>query len=192
MKDYRTDALRNIALLGHQGSGKTTLVESLLYVSGVISKKGEVEKKNTKSDFLAEEQAKGSSMQTSFIPIEFNDCKLNFLDVPGNDELIGELYHALEVVKGAVILIDATKEVVVVKESLMAVIRLRYMPVILFNNKMDKENVDYEKLLEDIRERLGKLAVSFTYPIGRKEDFEGFVNVVEMKARIYNGTECED
>lgn len=192
MKDYRTDALRNIALLGHQGSGKTSLAESLLYVSGVVSKKGEVEKKNTKSDFLSEEQARGSSMQTSLIPVEFNDCKLNFLDVPGNDELVGELYHALEVVKGAVILIDATKGVEVGTESVWAEIRKLHIPAVLFINKMDKENINYEKLLEDIREKLGKKAVPFTYPIGRKEDFEGFVNVVEMKARIYNGTECVD
>src|SRR5690606_22120542 len=71
-------------------------------------------------------------------------------------------------------------------------IRKRYIPAVLFINKMDKENIDYEKLLEQIREKLGKRAVPFTYPIGRKEDFEGFVNVVEMKARIYNGVGCVD
>ncbi|WP_026400307.1 elongation factor G [Acholeplasma equifetale] len=192
MKEYKTQALRNIALLGHQGSGKTSLTESLLYVSGVLSKKGEVEKKSTKSDFLVEEHVRGSSMQTSLIPIEYGDCKLNFLDVPGNDELVGELYHALEVVKGAVILIDATKGVEVGTELVWQEIRKRHIPAVLFINKMDKENIDYEKLLEQIREKLGKRAVPFTYPIGRKEDFEGFVNVVEMKARIYNGVECVD
>src|SRR5690554_2313306 len=111
MKEYKTKNLRNIALLGHLGSGKTSLTESLLQAAGVIQNKGEVERKNTKSDYLVEEQQRGSSMQTSLIPIESYDCKLNFLDVPGNDELISELYHALEVVKGAVILIDATKGV---------------------------------------------------------------------------------
>jgi len=192
MKEYKTKNLRNIALLGHLGSGKTSLTESLLNVSGVTSTKGEVERKNTKSDFLVEEQARGSSMQTSLIPIESHDCKLNFLDVPGNDELISELYHALEVVKGAVILIDATKGVEVGTERVWNEIRRRRIPAVLFINKMDKENIDYEALLEDIRTKLGKRAVPFTYPIGRKEDFEGFVNVVEMKARIYNGSTCED
>lgn len=192
MKEYKTKNLRNIALLGHLGSGKTSLTESLLNVSGVTVNKGEVERKNTKSDFLVEEQTRGSSMQTSLIPIESNDCKLNFLDVPGNDELISELYHALEVVKGAVILIDATKGVEVGTERVWNEIRRRRIPTVLFINKMDKENIDYEALLEDIRTKLGKRAVPFTYPIGRKEDFEGFVNVVEMKARIYNGKTCED
>ncbi|MFA5692144.1 MAG: GTP-binding protein, partial [Acholeplasmataceae bacterium] len=192
MKNYGTKALRNIALLGHQGSGKTTLSESLLYVSGGISKKGEVEKKSTKSDFLAEEHLRMSSTQNALIPVLFNDCKLNFLDVPGNDELTNELYHALEVVKGAVILLDATKGVEVGTELVWDEIRRRHIPSIIFVNKMDKENIDFEKILEDIRNKLGKRAAPFAYPIGREEDFEGFVNVVEMKARIYDGNSCVD
>lgn len=91
MREYNTKDIRNIALLGHQGSGKTSLSESVLFVSGYLSKKGEVEKKSTKSDFLAEEQARGTSMQTSLIPVEWKNKKLNFLDVPGIDELTGEL-----------------------------------------------------------------------------------------------------
>src|SRR5690606_2404290 len=91
-----------------------------------------------------------------------------------------------------IILIDATKEVEVVTERICNEIRSRRIPAVLFINKMDKDNIDYEALLEDIRTKLGKRAVPFTYPIGRKEDFEGFVNVVEMKARIYNGNTCED
>ena len=190
MKSFRTMALRNIALLGHVGSGKTSLSESLLYVTGGISKKGEVEKKSTKSDFLAEEHARMSSTQTSLIPVLFNDCKLNFLDVPGNDELTNELYHALEVVKGAVILVDANKGVEVGTELVWDEIRKRHIPSIIFVNKMDKENVEFEKILDDIRNKLGKRAAPFAYPIGRDADFEGFVNVVEMKARIYDGEMC--
>ncbi len=192
MKSLRTMALRNIALLGHVGSGKTSLSESLLYVTGGISKKGEVEKKSTKSDFLAEEHARMSSTQTSLIPVLFNDCKLNFLDVPGNDELTNELYHALEVVKGAVILVDANKGVEVGTELVWDEIRKRHIPSIIFVNKMDKENVEFEKILDDIRNKLGKRAAPFAYPIGRDADFEGFVNVVEMKARIYDGEKCVD
>jgi len=194
MKVFDTKQIRNIALLSHQGAGKTSLTESLLFVSKITDKKGEIEKKNTKSDYLLEEQTRGSSTNTSLIPIFWQDKKLNFLDIPGNDELIAELELSLDVVKGAVILIDATKGVEVGTEAVWNEIRKRHIPAVLFINKMDKENIDYEALLEQIRTKLGKAAVPFTYPIGRKEDFEGFVNVVEMKARIYNlnTKECED
>lgn len=111
MKEYKTKELRNIVILGHQGSGKTTLSESLLFVSKTIDKKGEVEKKNTASDYMPEEQQRLSSLSTSLIPVEHNGFKLNFLDTPGNDEFVGELNQALSVVKGAIIIIDATSGV---------------------------------------------------------------------------------
>ena len=192
MREFVTDKIRNIALLGHMGSGKTSMTESLLFVSGKIPKKGEVERQTTKSDYLLEEHLRGSSMQTSLIPISWQDYKLNFLDVPGNDERLVEFNYALDVVKGAIIFIDATKGVEVGTERAWHAIRERNIPAVLFINKMDKENINYERLLEEIREKLGKKAVPFTYPIGREQDFEGFVNVVEMKARIYNGVECVD
>ena len=192
MREFVTDKIRNIALLGHMGSGKTSMTESLLFVSGKIPKKGEVERQTTKSDYLLEEHLRESSMQTSLIPISWQDYKLNFLDVPGNDERLVEFNYALDVVKGAIIFIDATKGVEVGTERAWHAIRERNIPAVLFINKMDKENINYERLLEEIREKLGKKAVPFTYPIGREQDFEGFVNVVEMKARIYNGVECVD
>lgn len=192
MREFVTDKIRNIALLGHMGSGKTSMTESLLFVSGKIPKKGEVERQTTKSDYLLEEHLRESSMQTSLIPISWQDYKLNFLDVPGNDERLVEFNYTLDVVKGAIIFIDATKGVEVGTERAWHAIRERNIPAVLFINKMDKENINYERLLEEIREKLGKKAVPFTYPIGREQDFEGFVNVVEMKARIYNGVECVD
>src|SRR5690554_1692756 len=158
MKIYETKKIRNIALLGHQGTGKTSLTESLLYVSGVTHVKGEVEKKNTKSDYLQEEMAKQSSIQSSLIPIEWKDYKLNFIDLPGNDELVSDIYQTLEIVKGAVILIDATKGVEVGTEFVWNEVLKRNIPTILLVNKMDKENIDFEKLLEEIRTKLGKKA----------------------------------
>jgi len=192
MKEYTTKEIRNIAILGHQGSGKTSISEALLYVGKAIEKKGEVERKNTVSDFLVEEQNKLSSLSLSLIPVEWKDYKLNFIDVPGSDEFVGDLTQALEVVKGAVILIDATKGVEVGTERVWAEIRKRHIPAILYINKMDKENVKFESVLEDIREKLGKKAVPFCWPIGHEENFEGFVNVIEMKARIYDGTDSHD
>jgi elongation factor G len=192
MKEYLTQNIRNIAVLGHQGSGKTTISEALLFVTKAIEKKGEVERKNTVSDYLVEEQNKLSSLSMSVIPVEWNEYKLNFLDVPGSDEFVGDLNQALDVVKGAIILIDASKGVEVGTERVWQEIRKRHIPTMVFVNKMDKENIKFEKVLEDIREKLGKKAVPFCWPIGKEENFEGFVNVVEMKARIFDGKDSHD
>lgn len=192
MKEYTTKEIRNVAIIGHQGSGKTSLSEALLFAGKAIEKKGEVERKNTVSDYLVEEQNKLSSLSLSVLPVEWKDYKLNFIDVPGSDEFVGDLNQALEVVKGAVILVDSLKGVEVGTERVWAEIRKRHIPAIIYVNKMDKENVKFEKVLEDIREKLGKKAVPFCWPIGKSENFEGFVNVVEMKARIYDGTDSVD
>ena len=85
MKEYQTSNIRNVAILGHQGSGKTTMAEAILYVSGAVEKQGEVDKKTSVSDFLVEEQNKLSSLSMSLIPTDFHDHKFNFLDVPGSD-----------------------------------------------------------------------------------------------------------
>ena len=192
MKEYATNQIRNVAILGHQGSGKTSLSEALLFVSGAIDKKGEVEKKNTVSDYMVEEQSKLASLSLSLLPAEWHDYKLNFLDVPGIDELVGDLNQALEVVKGAIIMIDASKGVEVGTERVWKQIRERHIPTILFINKMDKENIKFDEILDQIREQLGKKAVPFAWPIGHQDDFEGFVNVVDMKARIYDGNTVKD
>ena len=118
--------------------------------------------------------------------------KLNFLDVPGSDEFVGDLNQALEVVKGAIIMIDASKGVEVGTERVWNEVRKRHIPAILYVNKMDKENVKFEEVLEEIREKLGKKAVPFAWPIGHDENFDGFVNVVDMKARLYDGDSCKD
>jgi elongation factor G len=192
MKEYNTKEIRNIAILGHQGSGKTSISEALLYVGKAIDKKGEVERKNTVSDYLVEEQNKLTSLSLSLIPVEWKDYKLNFIDVPGSDEFVGDLSQALEVVKGAIIMVDASKGVEVGTERVWKEIRKRHIPAIIYINKMDKENIKFEKVLDDIREKLGKKAVPFCWPIGHEENFEGFVNVIEMKARIYNGVDSVD
>jgi elongation factor G len=192
MKEYTTKEIRNIAILGHQGSGKTSISEALLFVGKAIEKKGEVERKNTVSDYLVEEQNKLTSLSLSLLPVEWKDYKLNFIDVPGSDEFVGDLTQALSVVKGAIIMVDASKGVEVGTERVWNEIRKRHIPAIIYINKMDKENVKFEKVLDDIREKLGKKAVPFCWPIGHDENFEGFVNVIEMKARIYDGTDSHD
>lgn len=192
MSNFEPTKIRNIAILGHQGSGKTTLVEALCFASGGIEKKGEIEKKNTISDYLSDEQRKMSSISTSLIPIYHNDYKINLIDLPGNDDFVTESIGVTRIIKGAVLVIDASTKVQVGTIKAWNTLRRRNIPTFIFVNKMDKENIIFEEVLEDIRSKLGKNAVPFCYPLGHENEFDGFVNVVDLKARKFNGKECED
>ena len=159
MKEYLTQSIRNIAIMGHQGSGKTTLAESVLFVSKAIEKKGEVERKNTVSDYLPEEHVRQTSLTTSLIPVEWKDHKINFLDLPGSEEFVGEVQNALSVVDGAVLLVDASAGVQVGTELAWQYLRTKHIPTIILINKMDKENVKFEDVLNQVRKKLGHKAV---------------------------------
>ena len=186
----KTENIRNVVILGHQGSGKTSLVESLALTSGLIPTKGEVEKKNTLSDYTPEEQRRGGSIQTAVVPLEYNGYKINLLDIPGNDDFISEAIGVTGVVKGAVLVIDASVGVQVGTIKHFKQLKKKGVPTFIFVNKMDKEEVDFELVLEEIREKLGKEVISFCYPLGHEKAFDGFANAVDLKAHIYNGKEC--
>ncbi len=183
--------IRNVAVLGHQGSGKTSLIESL---SSIVSNrpKGSVERKNTISDYLPEEQSRLGSVRLSIVPIETEECIINLIDIPGNDDFIGEAISAVTIVKGAILVIDASSGVEVETVKHWNFLRKKNIPTLVFVNKMDKENVVFENILTEIREKLGKNAIPFCYPMGHNDNFDGFVNVVTLKARKYNGQICED
>lgn len=191
--NYTPDKIRNIAIVGHQGSGKTSLVESLAFKSGLIKEKGSIEKKNTLSDYLPDEKKKLSSISSSIIPIYHNEYKLNLIDLPGNDDFIFETIGLTRLVKGAILVIDATKGVQIGTIKNFNLLKKRGVPMLIYVSKMDKENVDFTKLLTEIEEKLdAQKCVPFSYPIGRKENFDGYVNVVELKASKYNGVDCVD
>ena len=192
MKVFTTENIRNISLLGHRGSGKTTLVESILYVKGYIKRKGDVENGTTVSDFDKEEIRRIFSINTSLISVEQNDVKLNFLDTPGYFDFVGEVVSALRVSASAVLVLDATAGVEVGTEKAWKLLEERKLPRIIFVNKMDKGYVNYPKLLAELKEKFGKKIAPFCIPIGEKEEFKGFVNVVDMVGRVFDGKECVD
>ncbi len=192
MPKYDAAHIRNIAILGHQGCGKTSLVESLAFATGLISQKGEVEKKNTLSDYTADEQKRGASIQTAIIPIEEKGYKINLVDIPGNDDFISEAIGVSRIVKGAVLVIDASVGVQVGTVKHWNRLQKRGIPTFIYVNKMDKAGINFEAVLDDIRAKLGKNAIPFSYPLGHENGFDGFVNVVDLKARKYNGHECVD
>lgn len=184
MKKYDIENIRTIAVMGHLGSGKTSFMESVLYVSKTKDKKGTVEDKNTTSDFSPEEKNHQSSYSVSLIPVEFEGYKFNFLDTPGTRELSSEVYQALSVVKGAILVIDGTKGIDIGTEMVLADLSERNIPTFIFINKMDKENIDFAKLFNDLRDKIGYQATPFLWPIIEKEDFRGYINLVDMNTNV--------
>lgn len=183
--------IRNIAILGHLQSGKTTLVESLYSITNK-TEKGSVEKGTTISDYTVEEKSRKSSIKLSVVPIYYKDYKMNLLDVPGSDDFIGEAISAMNVVKGAVLVIDAQNGIEVQTIKHYNMLRKRNIPTIIYVNKMDKDGVNFEELMNEIRTTIGKNAIPFCYPMGHLDKFDGFVNCVTLTARKYNGVECVD
>jgi len=184
MKEYSAKQIRNVALLGHLGSGKTTLAESLLFLSKAIAKKGEVERKTTVSDYLPEEQSRLTSLSTSLIPVEWNGYKINFLDTPGSEEFVGEIEQDLSVVDGAIVLIDAQKGIEVGTERVWDELRERNIPTLIFVNKMNKENVKFVQAMDKVIEGFGANAVPVCYPMGTENNFQGFFNVLGQKDAV--------
>lgn len=189
--DFFANKIRNVAVLGHQGSGKTSLVEALNSIASGQDK-GSIEKKNTISDFLQEERNRLTSCSLSVVPIEYQDHKINLIDIPGNDDFIYEAIGVTRLIKGAILVIDASSGVQVETIKHYKLLKKKGIPTIIYCNKMDKEDIDFDNLLLNIQEHFGKTCIPFCLPLGHEKTFDGFVNVVDLKARKYNGKECVD
>ena len=185
--------IRNVAILGHQGTGKTSLVEAIYYVTGNSKEMGTIERKNTVSDYLVDEQKRLMSISTSVVPVVFKDHKINVIDLPGNDSFISEVLGVVRCVKGAVLVIDATVGVQVGTVKHWNNLQKRGIPTFIFINKMDKEEaIAFDDLLEEIRTKLGKNAIPFSYPLGHDNSFDGFVDLSKNRAIIYENGEPKE
>lgn len=192
MKEYQTDRIRNVVLIGHGGSGKTTLAEAMLYNGKAIERIGRIEEGTTVSDFDPEETKRQISISASVLPVEWKNDKINILDTPGYFDFVGEVFSSLRVAEGAVLLVDASSGVEVGTEKGWEYTSKRNMPRILFVNKMNRENADFFKVVEKLREMFGVSIAPFQVPIGAGESFKGIINVVDMKAREYKGKEYKE
>ena len=192
MADYKTKDIRNIALLGHGSEGKTTLTEAMLFAAGMIDRQGKVEAGTTVTDFDAEENKRGISISAATAPVEWKGTKINLIDVPGYFDFIGEMMGPLRVVETAAIVVGAVSGLTVGAEKAWAYAKKNNVCRMFIVNRMDAENANYEKTIEQLREKFGSSVVPLMLPIGEGAKFTGVVNVLENKAYSGKGKDLKE
>jgi elongation factor G len=186
MKDYVTKNLRNVGIIGHSGSGKTTLTEALLYYTKTIDRFGKVEDGTTISDYDSEEKKRRISVSASIAPFEWEDTKINIIDIPGYFDFIGEYIQGMRAVDVAMIAVCGVSGIEVGTEKAWSYVNKIKLPRTFFINKLDRENSNFEKVLTELKEKFGISVVPIQYPIGSEDNFKGVINVISRVARIYN------
>lgn len=179
-----TEQIRNIVISGHGATGKTTLTEHMLFLGGAIPKPEKVEGGKTVSDFTEEEIAKQISIHTSLSHITWNKKKVNILDTPGSSDFVGEVVASLRAAESAVLLVSADSGVQIETIKVLRRLSKTSFPRFVFVNKMDKEHADFNKTLDDIKEKFKGTIVPVTIPIGKGNDFKGVIDLVNQKAYL--------
>lgn len=184
MKVYRTDEIRNVVLLGHGGSGKTSLVEAMAYVSGATNRMGKVADKNTISDFDKEEQKRGFSLSTTLTPIEWEKAKINVLDTPGYFDFVGEVEEAVSAADAAVIVVSGKAGVEVGTEKAWALCDKYNLPRMVYVTEMDVDDASFRQVVQDLTDKFGKVIAPHFQPIRENEKLVGYVNVIKMQDAV--------
>jgi len=184
----KAEKIRNVALIAHGGAGKTSLSEALLYDSGTIKRLGKVEEGNTVSDYDPEEIKRRMSVNTSILPCEWRGHKINILDTPGYMDFVGEVLGALRVCEGAIVVVYAYAGVEVGTEMVWSYTDDRQLPRLVFINKMDRENADFIRVVNEIAEKFGVNVIPIQLPLGSQASFSGVIDLIKMKA--YTGPEA--
>ncbi len=181
MKEYATDRLRNVALLGHGASGKTTFTEALLFAAGNTTRMGKVEDGTTISDYDAEEKRRKQSLNLSVIPVEWKDYKINLLDTPGFPDFSGEMRSTTRVADLGLIFVDAVASIEVGTELAMQTLDEVKIPRAVMISRMDRENANFTKVMGDLHEAFHSDIVPLMLPVGAHADFSGVIDLVSRK-----------
>jgi elongation factor G len=179
-------AIRNVALVGHHGAGKTTLAEALLAATGSLARRGSVEKGTTVMDFEPEEMARQLSISTSLASFEVNGVKVNLLDTPGYADFAGEMLTALANVDLAVVVVSATDGVQAQTEDVWRAAARLGLPRVIVINKLDRERSDFDRTLAEIRSTFGAGVAPVELPIGHEADFHGVIDLLDDTATHYD------
>lgn len=187
MKSYKMDEIRNVAVTGHGKCGKTTLAEAMLFNAGVIDRIGKSADGTTVTDCDPEEVKRNFSISSAVAPIEWKDMKYNIIDTPGFFDFAGEVKEGIRAADSALVVLSGRSGVSVGTEQTFEYARQRGIPIMFFVNKIDDDRADYQKTLEQMKEVFGKSVTPFVYPIREGDEFKGFVDIVDMTARRYDG-----
>jgi len=183
MNVYTTDKIRNVVLLGHGGAGKTSLVEAMAYLAGMTNRMGKISDGNTISDYDKEETKRLFSINTSMIPIPWEDVKINILDTPGYFDFVGEVEEAVSVADAAIIVVSGKNGIEVGTKRAWEICEKYKLPRMVFVTDMDIDNASYRQVVEDLQELYGKKIAPFHLPIRENGEFVGYVNVLQQRAK---------
>lgn len=187
MKVYRAEQIRNVALISHVGSGKTSLVDAALYDSGAVTRQGKVDEGSSISDYDPDELKRRMSLNAKVLPIEWNNTKVNFIDTPGYADFAGEVKAALRVADAALVVVTAEKGVEVGTELVWQYADERNLPRMVLVNKLDRENTSFDNALTSLRDQFGVKVVPLQIPIGDQANFKGIVDLVSQKGYTFEG-----
>lgn len=189
MKQYESDKIRNIALLGHGGQGKTTLTEAMLFNAKVTDRMGKVSEGTAVSDYDAEETTRHISINLSLLPYEFNGYKVNVLDAPGYFDFAGQMRESLAATDSAIIVLSAVSGIDIGTKKAFELCNRRNIPKMVLINSLDRENADFFGVLTALQEQYGNTVTAIQYPIIVDEDFKGFVDLVANQAYTFDKSE---
>ncbi|MFN7368157.1 MAG: GTP-binding protein, partial [Armatimonadota bacterium] len=185
MKQYTTEQIRNVAIVGHGGSGKTMLVEHMLYTAGATDRLGSVDAGTSQSDFDCQEVNRHHSVNLSILPLEWHNHKVNLIDVPGFPDFVGELEAACRVVDSVIIVCEAKADLDVGFDLAWEAAERNNLAKCIFINKLERDNADYEGLIETLDRRYGARVVLCELPMGTQANFKGTIDLLKMK--VYKG-----